>query len=255
MGSDTDVGTAAGEPRVGGAQAGAGMGLRWRLLLGPLAAGMLLAGIAGLPLWVPGYDPVRQTVSEIGEAGSPARVPFAAMLCLVAATLVVFAWGLRAASRRAGRPAHAAWLVAAMSVSAAGVGVFAFPHPLHNLFGLSELIGYQAPLAMALTWRRAPGAERVAPFSAFMAGLVWAAIALNLTSLHREGLLWTEVKPVYGLIQRSLFAAWFTWCAVVGLLVFRWAAPKPALGAQAAVQPPSTVSAAPVVEPPMSETR
>ena len=33
-----------------------------------------------------------------------------------------------------------------MALSAAGVGVFAYPHPLHNVFGISELVGYQAPL-------------------------------------------------------------------------------------------------------------
>jgi hypothetical protein len=41
-----------------------------------------------------------------------------------------------------------------MAVPAVGTGVFAYPHPLHNVFGLSELIGYQAPLALALTWGR-----------------------------------------------------------------------------------------------------
>jgi hypothetical protein len=29
------------------------------------------------------------------------------------------------------------------------------------------------------------------------------------------------VKPVHGLAQRTLFAAWFGWCAVLGILLFR----------------------------------
>ena len=33
-----------------------------------------------------------------------------------------------------------------------GNGIFAFPHPLHNTFGIYELIGYRAPLALALSW-------------------------------------------------------------------------------------------------------
>ena len=37
-----------------------------RALFGPIAALLLLAGIVGLGLRVRGYDPVRQTVSEIG---------------------------------------------------------------------------------------------------------------------------------------------------------------------------------------------
>ena len=58
-----------------------------RLLFGPLAAVLLIVGIAVLPLWVPGYSQVHQTVSEIGEMDSPARIPFAIMLCGVAVCL------------------------------------------------------------------------------------------------------------------------------------------------------------------------
>ncbi len=85
----------------------------YRLLSGPLAAIILGFGIGGLALLIPGYSHVHQTVSEIGEIGSPARVP--------------------------------------------------------------------SPF--------------VAP-------------------------VWVYVKPVHGLAQRALFAAWFGWCAVVGILLF-----------------------------------
>jgi hypothetical protein len=54
-----------------------------RLLFGPLAAALLGAGIVGLAFWVPGYSQVHQTVSEIGEMDSPARIPFTIMLCAV----------------------------------------------------------------------------------------------------------------------------------------------------------------------------
>lgn len=77
-----------------------------RVLFGPLAGALLVAGIAVLPLWVPGFSQVRQTVSEIGEMDSPARIPFAIMLCAVALCLLIFAAGVRAESKRAG---HGAW--------------------------------------------------------------------------------------------------------------------------------------------------
>jgi len=51
-----------------------------RLLFGPLAGIILGFGIVGLALMIPEYSHVQQTVSEIGEAGSPARIPFAVML-------------------------------------------------------------------------------------------------------------------------------------------------------------------------------
>jgi hypothetical membrane protein len=192
-----------------------------RLLFGPLAAGLLLAGIAGLAFMVPDYSHVRQTVSEIGEMGSPARIPFAAMLCSVALCLLVFAAGVRSECKRAGHNAFCAYLIGCMAVSAAGVGTFAFPHPLHNVFGQSELIGYQAPLAFALAWRADAGARRLVAFSWILFVLVWLSIALNLSSLLRQGSLWLQIKPYYGLVQRSLFAAWFCWCAGIGVLLWQ----------------------------------
>jgi hypothetical membrane protein len=192
-----------------------------RLLSGPLASAIFAVGVVGLPLMVPGYSHVRQTVSEIGEVGSPARVPFSIMLCGVAVCLVVFAFGVRDASVKAGHSSFAAYLIGLIAMAAAGIGVFASPHPLHNIFGESELIGYQAPLALALAWRRDPKARRLVTFSWAMFALIWISIVLNLSSLNRQGVTWAHLKPVYGLVQRSLFAAWFGWCAVVGLLLWR----------------------------------
>ena len=78
---------------------------------------------------------------------------------LFAACILVFASAVRDLSVTAGHSRLAAYLVGFMALSAAGVGVFAYPHPLHNIFGISELIGYQAPLVFALTWRRDPRCE------------------------------------------------------------------------------------------------
>jgi hypothetical membrane protein len=192
----------------------------YRLLFGPLAAVILASGIAGLALLIPEYSHVRQTVSEIGEIGSPARVPFAVMLCCVAACVLVFAsavWDLSIAEHHS---PFAAYLIAFMALSAVGVGVFAYPHPLHNVFGLSELIGYQAPLVFALTWKRDPRAKPLIAASWILYVLICVAIAANLSSLDRQGLIWAYVKPVYGIAQRSLFAAWFGWCALVGIFLF-----------------------------------
>jgi hypothetical protein len=192
---------------------------RYRLLFGPLAAALLGFGIAGLALLVPGYSHVHQTVSEIGEVGSPARIPFTILLCCVAACILVFASAVRDLSITAGHASLSAYLIGSMAVSAAGVGVFAFPHPLHNVFGLSELIGYQAPLALAFAWRRDPRAGTLVTFSWIMFALSWIAIGLNLSGMDPHGPVWAYVKPVYGLAQRALFTAWFGWCAGVGLLL------------------------------------
>ena len=191
----------------------------YRLLFGPLAGVILGFGVAGLALLISDYSHVRQTVSEIGEIGSPARVPFAIMLGCVAACILVFASAVRDVSVAADHSRFTAYLIGFMALPAAGIGVFAYPHPAHNFFGMSELIGYQAPLVFALTWRRDPHAKTLVTLSWIFFALIWGAIALNLSALVAP--VWAYVKPVHGLAQRALFAAWFGWCAVLGILLFR----------------------------------
>jgi hypothetical membrane protein len=192
-----------------------------RLLFGPLGAAILLFGIGCLGAMVPGYSQVHQTVSEIGEIGSPTRVSFAIMLFAVAACVLVFAAGVRAASLSARHSTFAAWLVGFMAVPCVGIGIFAFPHPLHNLFGLSELIGYQAPLVFALSWRRDPRAKTLATFSWIMYAAVWIALGLNMIPMFGHSEVWARLHPVYGIIQRLLFATWFGWGAVVGAMLYQ----------------------------------
>jgi hypothetical membrane protein len=195
------------------------MTLRARSLFGLVAAVIFGCGVGLLPLMLPDYNPITQTVSEIGQAGSPARLPFTATLCIIAVCVVIFASALRDLSAGSGRSPAGAWLTGCMAVSVAGVGIFAFPHPLHNVFGLSELIGYQAPWVLALTWRRLPGARALVAFSWLMTVVVWCAIIANLATLDRHGALWRLEETVYGIIQRLLFVSWFVWLAGTSLLL------------------------------------
>jgi hypothetical protein len=39
--------------------------------------------------------------------------------------------------------------------------------------------------------------------------------------LFRHGFIWAAMRPMYGLVQRSLFAAWFGWCAGIGLMLWQ----------------------------------
>jgi hypothetical membrane protein len=192
----------------------------WRLLTGPLAACIFGIGVVGLSRMIPGYSQVRQTVSEIGEVGSPARWWFALLLCVVAACLLIFSAALRRLAIQTYRSRWPAYFVAYMAIPAAGIGIFAYPHSLHNVFGMLEIVGYQAPLVMAVTWRRDLDARTIVRFSFVMAMVVWMSIGLNLTTLHRYGNVWDEIRPMYGVVQRSLFGAWFAWCGVVGLLLY-----------------------------------
>jgi len=192
----------------------------YSLLAGPLAAVVFFLGLILMPLWIPGYSQVHQTVSEIGRVGSPMQTPFTLMLCAVALCMLAFGWGLGNAAIRSGHSPLAGYLTACMAISAAGVGVFAYPAAPHNYFGLSELIGYQAPVALALGWRGDRRAGSLVRFSGVMAVLLWISILLNLATLDRGGRLWAFERPFYGLVQRSLFATFFVWSAVTGVMLF-----------------------------------
>ncbi|MFC4529084.1 DUF998 domain-containing protein [Dyella halodurans] len=195
--------------------------LRLRLFFGLVAALVLWCGFVLLPFAVPGYDSIRQTVSEIGQVGSPARVPFTATLCVVAICVLLFAWGLRDASRKLGRSSVAAYLTGFMAISSVGVGVFAYPHPLHGVFGLSEFVGYQAPWVLALTWRREKSIRGLVPFSWTMGALLWVSIIANLSVLDLHSWLWQFERPVYGIVQRSLFFTWCLWLAGISLMLVK----------------------------------
>lgn len=192
------------------------MPLRSRLLFGPIAFLLLVAGATLLSAYAPGYSSVRQTVSELGQVGAPARVPFALLLLSVAACTALFAHALQRTANQLSQSRAPAYLVAAMAASIVGVAVFAHPHPLHNGFGLSELIGYQAPLLFALQWRHAPGAQPSVAVSWALYAVIVLAIVANLSAVFGIDAIWSLIEPRIGLAQRLLFLAWFGWCAVVG---------------------------------------
>ena len=190
-----------------------------RLWFGPFAALIFAAGVWALALHVPGYNHARQTVSEIGEVGSPMQLQFTGLLLVIAFCMLVFASGVYSAAKAANLSQVPAWLLVCMAASAAGVGIYSFPHPLHNVFGLSEFIGYQAPAAVALTWRREPRAAGLVAFSWIMFVLIWIAMGLNLAPLAPSLPLAHLEKPIYGLVQRLLFTSFFTWAAGAGLML------------------------------------
>lgn len=202
---------------------------RTKLILGPVAFAVLVGGVLALATLVPGYSHIRQTVSEIGEVGSPARLPFAVLLLTVAACTLGFAHALHRTASRTNNSRTPAMLVGAMAASIVGVAVFAHPHQLHNVFGLSELIGYQAPLVFALRWRHDARSTRVVALSWVLYALILLAIVANLSVLLGMDAVWAYTQPRIGLAQRLLFAAWFGWCAALGwsLRSPRWSPPTP----------------------------
>jgi hypothetical protein len=101
-----------------------------------------------------------QAAQDVNVGGRASRTQFQYTLT---------AWALRATAIDIRRPTLPAYLAGFMSVSDSGVGLFPYPHPLHTVFGLSELISYQAPIALALAWRGAAWMGGIAAFSGVVA--------------------------------------------------------------------------------------
>jgi hypothetical membrane protein len=193
----------------------------WLLVCGPLAALVFSAGTVALAFDVPGYNQIRQTLSDIGRVGSPAQVPFSIMLVVVALLMTLFALGVYRTLREAGHNVSAAYLIGCAAISCAGMGVFSYPHPAHNVVGLTELIGYQAPLALGLALRNDVENATLRTFSWVCTALIWIAIVVNFAALFGSDAFWQLVKPVYGLVQLPLFGVWFAWTAGAGLFLLR----------------------------------
>ena len=196
------------------------MSFKTRAAFGVIAAVLFAIGIIVLAEFVPDYDQVRQTVSEIGEVGCPVQIPFAILLCITAICVLIYGSAIRDLLKASGHSRITFFLIVAMAVCAAGVGIFAYPHLLHNVFGPAELIGYQAPLALWISLRRDQRNILLARISLIGAVLVWIAIIANLAVFDRDGQIWAHMKPFYGLVQRSLFGAWFAWSAAIGAVLY-----------------------------------
>jgi hypothetical protein len=186
-------------------------------LSGAAAALLFFTAVYGLSGMLEGYSHTGQTVSEIGRAGSPAETHWRVAKLLVAAGLLAFAASISAFARTLGVSQLPAAFIAFFAVSVSGMGLFATPHPLHNLFGLSALVGYMAPLVTALTWRRHVELRTVAALSAIAWCIVVLAIVLNLSPLFAPALYPLEY---YGVVQRGLFVAHFGWCFYLSLAIF-----------------------------------
>lgn len=189
----------------------------WMLLGGPATALAFGVGVTWLGLATPGYSAVRQTVSELGPRGGKGRAALAGLNLIIALAAAGFACGLAAVATHARWTNTPAYFMGLYAVLAVGLAAFPSGDRLHNVFGLLQTFPFVgAPLSVALGWR---GLGVLIPISWAALVLLAGAMALNLAPAFSPRLA-KAFAPVYGLVQRSLFVAWYGWCAVLGLLLF-----------------------------------
>jgi hypothetical protein len=189
----------------------------WMLFGGPVAALVFGAGVTWLGPATPGYSAIRQTISELGPQGGRGRRALAALNLTIAVAAAVFACGLVSiASHVHGTMIVPAYFIVLYAVLTVGLALFPSGHPLHNVFGLLQTVPFVgAPLSVALGWR----GQGLTSISWLALVTLVVAMVLNLAPAFSPRLA-RRFAPVYGVLQGSLFVAWYGWCALLGLLLF-----------------------------------
>ena len=181
-----------------------------------LAPVLLIGGtfIAGA-LW-PGYDPVRQTISELAAGDAPTRVlmtVFFVLTGLCHLVTVAFARGI-------GIPGRVAFLVGALAT----LGVAAFPLPsvagssaTHTAFATTGFIFLAAWPLLGMRVR-ADVPWLIRPVGSIVGSAILTVICVWFL------IVWgPHSSPVVGLVERIAADAESLWPAVVAIALFRHA--------------------------------
>ena len=179
-----------------------------------LAPVLLIGGtfVAGA-LW-PGYDPVRQTISELAAGDAPTRVlmtVFFVLTGLCHLVTVTFARGIGIAGR-------VAFLIGAVAT----LGVAAFPLPsaagssaTHTAFAMVGFIALAAWPLLGMRFR-ADFPWLVRPLGSIAGTAILTALCVWFL------IIWSShSSPVVGLVERFAADAESLWPAVVATALFR----------------------------------
>lgn len=172
-------------------------------IIGSLLLGSLL----------PDYSHVSQTVSEIGERGSPLMMPWHLFSVSIGLLMILFASGIILFAKQNKLSILPGIFMLFYGISQFGIGFYPSPHRLHNVFGLSMTIGYFAPLVFALSWKNKLG-KGFKNISILTFILIILGIFLNLTPAFAPTLYPLEY---YGIVQRFLLFTFYAYSGYVSV--------------------------------------
>ena len=183
------------------------------LYSGAIAAATFIIGSLILGSLLPDYNPVSQTVSEIGQNGSPLYQTWQVFSIVVGALMIVFAMALITFARKNKNSILPGIFMLSYGLSQFGIGFYPAPHPLHNVFGLSMTLGYFSPLVFALAWKNKLG-KGFKSISILTFILIILGIFLNLSPAFAPTLYPMEY---YGMVQRFLLFTFYGYGAFVSI--------------------------------------
>lgn len=169
----------------------------------------------------PGYDPVMQSESILGAAGSPVAGWFTAWSVCLALLFFVFAWGLQQAFwPTEKRMKLAAWLLILYAVGEGlGSGFFPFNHSdggltvMGKLHAALSVMGSAALYLLPLVWLLRPPAQGPRLRAISWATLLLGGLFMLLFGAAKAGLCWG-----LGLWQRAYLVVYYVY-----LLTLAWA--------------------------------
>jgi len=183
------------------------------LHLGWIAGASFIIGSLLLGSLLPDYNPVSQTVSEIGQIGSPLAMPWHIFSVSIGLLIILFSVGIILFARQNKLSILPGIFILSYGISQFGIGFYPSPHSLHNVFGLSMTIGYFSPLVFALSWKTKLSKNfRNISFLSFI--LIIFGIFLNLSPAFDPTLYPLEY---YGIVQRFLLFTFYTYTGYVSL--------------------------------------
>ncbi len=186
---------------------------------GIVAFGLAVIGTTALGLLMPGYDPLRSTISELGERGSPLFLPAAFLFIAIGTSEILFAVALAARSAlKKTAVAGSVFLIVNGLFDYVGSGLFpidaggAFDSPSGQAHFIVSVIGMSVMVLPAFFYWRAFKAEgrikeaRVTLIASII--IVVAAVAFNAAFFSGR---------MVGLAQRFLDFTYFGWILAVAV--------------------------------------
>ena len=180
---------------------------------GWIAGASFIIGSLLLGSLLPEYNPVSQTVSEIGESGSPLSMPWHLFSVSIGLLMIFFAGGIILFAKQNKLSILPGIFMLSYGLSQFGIGFYPSPHPLHNVFGLSMTLGYFSPLVFALSWKNKLS-QQFKNISIITFILIILGIFLNLTPAFAPTLYPLEY---YGIVQRFLLFTFYVYCGYVSV--------------------------------------
>jgi len=183
------------------------------LPLGWIAAAIFIIGSFILGSLLQDYNPLSQTVSEIGQNGSPLSFHWQVFSTSIGLLLILFAMGVISFAKENKLSIAPGIFMLTYGIAQLGVGMFPSPHQLHNVFGLSMTLGYFSPLVFALSWKNKMG-KGFKQISLLAFALIVLGIFLNLSPAFAPALYPLEY---YGIVQRFLLFAFYVYVGFVSV--------------------------------------